>query len=124
MYDYQCCAMCTWVKYTHDFQEYGNLYTFGSKCGLNGSLSLDLSSSWIIEVWGHVIIQALSSGLQGRMMTHQLAWVLICELQGHAHTAETRGLCLSEEQTISTVSSILIPVILLVKAVATRLVHG
>jgi hypothetical protein len=80
MYDYHCCAMCTWVKYTHDFQEYENLYTFGSKCALNGSLSLDLSSSWIIEVWGHVIIQALSSGLQGRMMTHQLAWVLICEL--------------------------------------------
>jgi hypothetical protein len=46
------------------------------------------------------------------------------EKDGHAHTAETRGLCLSEEQTISTVSSILIPVILLVKAVATRLVHG
>jgi hypothetical protein len=80
MYDYHCCATCTWVKYTRDFQEYENLYTFGSKCALNGRLSLDLSSLWNIEVWGHVIIQALSSGLQARMMTRQLAWVLICEL--------------------------------------------
>lgn len=39
--------------------------------------------------------------------------IIFCDVQGHYHMPETRGLCLSEEQTISTVrdlKNILLPV--------------
>lgn len=55
-----------------------------------------------LSVYHYVLIYFQSLIFLSGTKVHLIS-IIFCDVQGHYHMPETRGLCLSEEQTISTV---------------------